>query len=281
MLSTHENEDQKSTRKKIEGIFSFVSGLTGIMSFLLDYPELAFGLVVLFGIGVYMYFGDEIKKMTNQSRVSSTPKISFWVKEVFKNRLLGFTAVLSLVLIGLMLHFLFKETYYFLRQGWVEKIGYSYQNGMSPIYLKSLSQPSKVLDVVKIINPVIYHNDRYDGTDDEISFESYNKSPSDWNDGSFDIYISGYDPDNSILEPSGDSVSSLSGNEDFAKFPLGNKYTYFVFFYNPQSYRSEYVRLHFVENENPVLDGFSKMHMTVFVSHLKYGESRFNRLVSP
>lgn len=275
------NANMESVKKKTEGVFSIVSGLSGIASFILDYPNLAFVLVVFFGIATYLYLGSDVKRLLKESKTAQLPKLVYWFKELTSNRLLGVVSLTFVSVTFLTFQFAYKELGFVLRQGWVEKISYEYQSGMLPVHLVSLNQANRVLRILREINPVIYHGESFNSDDDEISFEEYDYSLTDFDDGSFNIYAAGYDPRNSILEPSGNSEASYLLNGEFKKFPLRNHYTFFVVFVNSGNKQPEYIRLHFSEKLILIFADSSKVRMDVFISYRKSGESRFDGLITP
>ncbi len=272
--------ETEGTRKKVEGILSIVSGLSGIASFILDYPNLAFVLVLLFGIGAYLYMGRDFSQLLNESKTVQSPKPIYWLKAFTSNHLLGALFLIFLAVIIFIMQFFYKELGFVFKQGWVEKVDYDYQYGMEPMHLSSLAQDERTLEIINIIDPVIYHDDSVFLKGDEIRFEGWVDHDSDLSDGSFGVEVAGKDPNNSILAPSGNFVSNLS-DAGYQSFPISNDYTYFVRVYSVNEKRSEFIRLHFINRSTAFDEANLKLKIRVIVSYLNNGSDRFNGLLTP
>lgn len=272
--------ENEGTRKKVEGILSIVSGFCGIASFILDYPNLAFVLVLLFGIGAYLYMGRDFSQLLSESKNIQSPKPVNWFKAVASNHLLGVLFIIFLAITIFIMQFFYKELGFIVKQGWVEKIDYDYQYGMEPIHLSSLEQDGRTLEILEIIDPVVYHDDSTFFKGDEIRFEGWVDSGSDLSDGSFGIEIAGKDPNNSILAPSGNFVSNLS-DAGYQSFPISNDYTYFVRVYSVNENRFEFIRLHFINRSTAFDEANLKLRIRVIISYLYNGSDRFNGLITP
>lgn len=266
--------------KKIEGVLAFVSGVSGIIGFILDYPALAFILAVLFGIGTLLYFGEDIRQFNRNSRKAQGSKVKFWLVTLISNRLAFVFFVVGILVGVLAIQFVFKETFFFVRQAWVEEIDYEYQQGMSAIRLSALQQNKRSLNVLKIINPTIYHNDRYSEKDDEIRFQGLRYTTEDYDFGYFDVENAGYDPNNEILEPGNNFVPNVS-DDTFTSFTLGNRYTFFIRLYNSETKSNDYVRMHFFSKEHEWWGMGPNLRMAVYISFIYNGSNRFQGLVTP
>lgn len=274
----NQNKSSDTIKEKIIGIFSFVSGVTGIITFMLDYPEWALLLVSLFIIGTFLYFGDEIKALSAKSKSTRKPKFQFWLTAISTNQIARLFAVVAVIISIQIIMIVAREITFLSKQGWVETIDYQYRNGMEPVHLASLPQSERVAEIMKVINPVIYHNDRYLKTDDQIRFEGHDYTPGDFDTSYFSVYVAGYDPTNSILESTGNPINNF-GDEGFANFVFGDHFTYFIHFNNPHTRQHEYVRLHFFDNSGQLIQGTDEIYMKVYVSYLAAG-NRFDGLLS-
>lgn len=266
-------------KEKILGIFSFVSGITGIVSFTLDYPDWAFFLVFLFVIGAFLYFGNEIKELSAQSGKSQGSKVQFWFTAITRNQIARLFVSIAIIIVIQTGIFFYREATFLWKQGWVGEINYEYSNGMSPVHLASQPQDDRSLNVIKVIDPVIYHYDRYTISDDKIRFEGRDESTGDFDFGYFSVEVAGYDPKNTIVEATGNFVLN-SGEQGYMDFDFGDHYTYFIRFDNPNTGNTELVRLHIFDNSWKFFGRASEMSMKVFVSNLYGSGSRFDGLLS-
>lgn len=279
-LDMENNEISKEKGfKKVEGFISFTSGVISIFLFSIQYPLWSFGLIPVFVFAGYLYFREEFDSLILETRNIRENRVLYWLNSIRKSWMAVLFILIGVAILGNVLRFTYREIYFFIRQGWVEKINFNnYESDLASIHFATLRQSDRALEVIQKINPVIYIGENL-YLDTTISFEAHDVvTGGEWDSNTvFNVEITGPDPRNEFLQP----VGNFLPNHDelgYKKFPIKSDYTIFIMINNCAS-RECFVRLHVVYK--PGQWSTYPIRISLIASFLESGFNRFNGLIVP
>jgi|CXWL01.1.fsa_nt_gi hypothetical protein len=275
---------QPSSHEKFDRAIGLVSGLLGIVSFSRDYPELGFLLLIIFGAVIFLVYRNDFVRIDSIQVNSRSEKFGLIFRELIIKKGGFIFAALGIVVLSLAVHFLYREAFFLVKNGWVEEAGVKYEFGMGRIRLASQDYDKRLVDLLEKINPVIGFEQTYTSAGEiylgTLSFETGDIDVGDDlnPDANIRVEVTGFDPNNKYVDP----IGNFGPNKDesgYKKFLINDGYTLFVAFNDCPVNPECYVRIHVILQES--WPRFYPVKATLFFSYLDNGSSRFGGLVAP